>query len=93
MCLLEICDTAISSFLEARKVVFDSSSVELNGIFVDLIAVEHGWLYGRFNPCSETGVPAQQWGVDWLGSRWVTETGNTDGNQDLDVSLTDYSFS
>lgn len=48
---------------------------------------------GRFNSCSETGVPAQQRGADWPGSRWVTETGNTDGNQDLDVSLTDYSFS
>lgn len=47
---------------------------------------------GRFSSCSKRGVPAQQSGTDWLGSRWDTETGNTDGNQDLDVSLTDYSF-
>lgn len=43
MCLLEICDTAIASFLEVCEVVLDSWSQELNGIFLDLIAVkQHG---------------------------------------------------
>lgn len=42
MCLLGICDAAISSFLEEREVVLDSPSLELNGIFLDLVVVKHG---------------------------------------------------
>lgn len=38
MWLLEICDTAISSFLEVYKMYLDSSP-ELNGIFLDVIAI------------------------------------------------------